>query len=190
MCKITVSFIFTDNKVSYRSFIGYFYIFLIHDNIFLDNLLSVLPTKQHSNSSSSSSSLQSPSSATTTTTTTTATAIAITTLVSPSLQTVSSVEPPPKKHKVKGYKMYDVCASIGNEDIVSNKRGLAVKLGDVIHQTELGQGYMDYVMDTKLMHRCTLYYIKWVGYKDLTWEAEENVTNVVLADYLRSIASN
>ena len=94
---------------------------------------------------------------------------------------------PAKKIKRKiqhYYKLDDLCNDLDLGDLVPNSGNLNVTLEEVLEKAKVSEGFVDYIMSHKQGSHCqTLYEVKWVGYKDPTWEDEESLTVNALKRY-------
>ena len=103
--------------------------------------------------------------------------------------TSNASDSPPKdwKNSKLFSKLEDFCGKLNLHDKVPNRSCLEVTLQEVLQKAENDEGYIEYIESHRDTSIGKEYLVKWIGFKDLTWEKDENIPGDVKYSYDQSL---
>ena len=86
-------------------------------------------------------------------------------------------------------RLEDVCKFLNSDELVPNSSDLEVTLKEVLEKDRRNEGYVEYIkMHQKASDGEERFYVKWIGFKKLSWEKAENIPENILAYYKCSLS--
>ncbi|XP_066917480.1 uncharacterized protein [Clytia hemisphaerica] len=84
-------------------------------------------------------------------------------------------------------RLEDICRMLDDDDLVPNASDQEVTLKEVKEKDERNEGYVEYIKTHGKVKGGERYFVKWIGFKKLTWEKAEHIPEHILSYYKCSL---